>query len=61
MLATYSTPSVSTSALGTAAELERRRKQAVQAVADGEPRKTVAMVFGVHIKTVSHWVNEGPS
>jgi transposase len=42
--------------IGTADELERRRKRAVQAVADGEPRKTVAKVLGVHIKTVSRWV-----
>jgi transposase len=28
----------------------------VQAVTDGEPRKTVAKVLGVHIKTVSRWV-----
>ena len=28
----------------------------MQAVADGEPRKTVAKVLGVHIKTVSRWV-----
>jgi transposase len=42
--------------LGTADELERRRKQAVQAVTDGEPRKTVAKVLGVHYKTVARWV-----
>ena len=42
--------------LGTAAELERRRKQAVQAVADGESRTTVATVLGVHYKTVAWWV-----
>src|SRR5215207_1122155 len=42
--------------LGTAAELERRRKQAVQAVIDGQPRGTVAKVFGVHYKTVARWV-----
>lgn len=41
---------------GTAEELERRRKRAVQAVADGQSRKTVAHVLGVHIKTVSRWV-----
>lgn len=28
----------------------------MQAVADGEPRKTVAKVLGVHVKTVSRWV-----
>jgi transposase len=42
--------------VGTADELERRRKRAVQAVADGQPRKIVAEVLGVHIKTVSRWV-----
>src|SRR4051794_37458660 len=42
--------------VGTAAELERRRKQAVQAVTDGQPRATVAEVFGVHYKTVARWV-----
>lgn len=42
--------------IGSADELERRRKQAVQAVADGEPRATVAKVMGVHVKTVSRWV-----
>src|SRR3954454_6741366 len=42
--------------IGSAAELERRRKRAVQAIADGEPRATVAKVLGVHIKTVSRWV-----
>jgi len=42
--------------VGTSDELERRRKRAVQAVSDGEPRKTVAKVLGVHIKTVSRWV-----
>ena len=28
----------------------------MQAVADGEPRRTVADVLGVHVKTVSRWV-----
>jgi transposase len=42
--------------VGSAAELERRRKRAVQAVADGQPRSTVAEVFGVHPKTVARWV-----
>jgi transposase len=36
--------------------LERRRKRAVQAVADGQPRTTVAKVLGVHPKTVARWV-----
>jgi len=38
--------------------LERRRKRAVQAVAAGETRKTVAKVLGVHVKTVSRWVRD---
>src|SRR5438874_9086439 len=42
--------------VGTADELERRRKQAVHAVTGGEPRKTVAKVLGVHYKTVARWV-----
>jgi transposase len=42
--------------IGTADELERRRKRAVQAVADGQSRRTVAEVLGVHIKTISRWV-----
>src|SRR3954451_11587731 len=42
--------------LGTADELERRRKQAVQAVTGGESRTTVAKVLGVHYKTVARWV-----
>src|SRR4051794_39513260 len=41
---------------GTADELERRRKQAVQAVTGGESRTTVAKVLGVHIKTIARWV-----
>src|SRR5262245_39573914 len=42
--------------IGSAAELERRRKRAVQAVADGAPRATIAKVLGVHPKTVARWV-----
>jgi transposase len=42
--------------IGTATELERRRQQAVQAVANGQPRRTVAEVLGIHVKTVSRWV-----
>src|ERR1700722_10599985 len=42
--------------IGTAEELERRRQQAVQAVADGQSRMTVARVLGVHYKTVAGWV-----
>jgi transposase len=36
--------------------LERRRKRAVQAVAGGQSRTTVAAVLGVHYKTVAKWV-----
>lgn len=43
---------------GTADELERRRERAVQAVAKGESRKTVATVLGVHYKTVARWVRQ---
>lgn len=41
---------------GTADELERRRTRAVQAVADGASRRTVATVLGVHSKTIAGWV-----
>lgn len=41
---------------GTAAELERRRTRAVQAVAAGESRQTVARVLGVPVSTVTRWV-----
>jgi transposase len=44
--------------IGTADELHRRRERAVHAVAEGEPRKTVAKVLGVHVKTVSRWVRD---
>lgn len=42
--------------IGTPETLESRRKRAVQAVADGESRATVARVLGVHYKTVARWV-----
>lgn len=41
---------------GTAAELERRRRQAVRAVKDGESPTTVARVFGVARTTVNRWL-----
>jgi transposase len=44
--------------IGSADELERRRKRAVQAVADGEARATVAAVLGVHYRTVARWVRD---
>jgi transposase len=42
--------------LGTAAELERRRRRAVQLVRQGEPRATVARILGVHYKTLARWL-----
>src|SRR5574341_1377062 len=42
--------------IGTPVELERRRKRAVQAVAEGQPRSAVAQVLGIHPKTVARWV-----
>src|SRR6185312_1988215 len=42
--------------IGSAAELERRRKRAVQAIVNGESQATVAKVLGVHPKTVARWV-----
>jgi len=41
---------------GTAAELEARRRLAVQRVADGWSQKDVAAFLGVHPVTVSRWV-----
>jgi transposase len=41
------------------ANWECRRKRAVQAVNEGQPRKTVAEVIGVHIKTIARWVRAG--
>ena len=42
--------------IGSAGELERRRQRAVEAVAQGHPRKSVAQVLGVHPKTIARWV-----
>ena len=42
--------------LGTAAELERRRRQAVRAIAAGQSRQAVAAALGVHPNSVSRWV-----
>lgn len=42
--------------IGTAAELERRRRRAVALVAQGEPRATVARILGVQPKTVARWL-----
>jgi transposase len=41
---------------GTAAELERRRLRAVQAVHDGESPTAVARVLGVHRNSVFRWL-----
>jgi transposase len=40
---------------GTPHELERRRRQAVRALADGQSRHAVAAVLGVHPNSVSRW------
>ena len=40
---------------GTPHELERRRRQAVRAIADGQSRHAVAAVLGVHPDSVSRW------
>jgi transposase len=42
--------------IGSADELERRRKRAVQAVTEGQPRAVVAQVLGVHPKTLARWL-----
>jgi transposase len=41
---------------GTAAELERRRRRAVELVARGESRSDVARILGVHPKTLARWL-----
>ena len=42
--------------IGSAEELERRRRQAVEAVKGGETQATVARVLGVTPDAVYHWV-----
>lgn len=42
--------------IGTSAELERRRKRAVEAITAGESRLAVANAVGVHVKSVERWV-----
>jgi transposase len=42
--------------IGTAAELERRRRHAVDLVRQGERRSTVARILGIHYKTLARWV-----
>src|SRR5262249_36592078 len=41
---------------GSAEELERRRRRAVELTDHGEPRATVARILGVHPKTLARWV-----
>lgn len=41
---------------GTPRDLERRRKHAVQAIAQGHSRKAVAAALGVHPNSASRWV-----
>lgn len=43
--------------LGTAAELERRRRRAVQAVDRGESPEVVARTYGVNRASVYRWLN----
>src|SRR5258707_5134607 len=41
--------------IGTAAELERRRRHAVELIEQGESPGVVARILGVHPKSVSRW------
>lgn len=41
---------------GPAAELEARRRLAVQRVLDGFTQEQVAQFIGVHVSTVNHWM-----
>lgn len=47
--------------LGSAAELERRRQRAVQAVRRGESPEAVARVFGVNRSSVYRWLRQARS
>lgn len=40
---------------GTPHELERRRRQAIRALAEGQSRQAVAVVLGAHPNSVSRW------
>jgi transposase len=44
--------------IGTAAELERRRRRAVLLVEQGEPRTAVARILGVHPKSLARWLRQ---
>jgi transposase len=44
--------------IGTAEELERRRRRAVDLVRQGESRATVARVLGVHPKSLARWLRQ---
>ncbi len=41
---------------GSAADLERRRRHAVELVMRGEPRADVARILGVHPKSLARWL-----
>lgn len=41
---------------GTAEELERRRRRAVELSRQGERHGTIARVLGVHVKSISRWL-----
>lgn len=45
--------------IGTAAELERRRRRAVELIEGGESPSTVARVLGVHETSVHRWRRQG--
>jgi transposase len=42
---------------GSASTLEQRRRQAVQAVQQGDKAKDVARIIGVHLRTIYRWLN----
>jgi transposase len=44
--------------IGTAAELERRRRRAVDLVTQGERRATVAHILGIHPKSLARWLRQ---
>lgn len=44
--------------VGSAEELERRRRRAVELTGRGEPRSTVARILGINPMTLDRWVRE---
>src|SRR3954451_16803807 len=49
--------------IGTAAELERRRRRAVELLEQGESPSTIARILGVHETSVHRWrrlARQGP-